>query len=192
MKLRREVVIWLLMIVTAVVTSFLVVQLTIRVTLATADRADLEAPALAPGRADYSADDGKPRIPRVAPDLSVSAGRENAQLLQAYQAGSSIILPPPDDSFDLGALLFASPTPIPTQLLRLPYTATQSASSTPGSTSMTTRTAADAATATASATWTATVTSLPTSSPIALAVEPTATPPGGAATAPALIKSATP
>lgn len=174
MKLRRELGIWFLILAVSVLLIGGFVQVTTRLTLAGGDKADLNATLPALSGADVGRDSGQHPLAPLAAAVSDSAQLENEQLRLAHAALSGQSLQEEPD-FSLRALLFATPTPIPTQLLRIPPTAT------PAPTKLPSKTEALAASATPSLTWTATVTSLPAASLIVASTQQSTAAPSQAA-----------
>ena len=169
MNVRREVGFWFLTALAAVLSSLFIAQVATRLAFASAERADLDVPALHPRTANYAADETQLQINTLTQGLVADAGSEDAQLRQVNDARPGLNLPAPAAPFSLGALLFASPTLIPTQLIRVPPTATQAPTSTPQATATASPLPSSTASATLTVTWTATVTSQLTATPMASA-----------------------
>lgn len=174
MNVRREVGFWFLTALTAVLASLLIVLAATRLAFASAERADLDVPALHPRMADYAADDAPLQINALTQDLVADAASEDAQLRQVDDARTDLNLPAPAAPFSLGALLFASPTSIPTRLIRIPPTATRAPTSTSQATATASPLPGSTATAPLTVTGTATATSQRSATPLTLATPATA------------------
>jgi hypothetical protein len=159
MKIRWEVLVWLVIGVGAVVTSLVLLQVSIRAAFDSTSQIDLEGAAIKPQTLDYGADDGQTALPILDEGVVAQAQAEDDLLRRAEAGRAGLSLPTPASFTNALKGLLAGPTAVPTMLIRAPPTSTPL----PTQTAVVTATSTPVpSTATGTATWTATVTSLPT------------------------------